>query len=423
MLPFERARTLSEAHDVMKLHIEQCGWTVEIDRIGTGIVTTSCTIRDSSGEMVNSGFGMGADDVSAVGALYEAMEHHYTLMQNTDMRMECVRAGELHADPRYSSLPVVSDFHRQANRQLGCAVYQDFHTGAEVRVPLFLIFPHYLTSELLDGDDFDYSVVMRYSSNSGSAIGATFEEAAIHALNEIVERDAWSLFLLSHFMGATQKVGRVIDASSMPDALQKLLAAASERASGRRVLLVDITSDVGIPTFVATVDSVLSGEPVYPQGFGTSTYPFYAAYRAVTELIQDIDFKANYEVTTRTDRLNLEIVSKFPKIRDCVYFKVDASRLEHGSWDYAEPPFGSLADVLSDTLCRLKSSGIDACFNVNHAVADTFCVVSCVSIAMERFFLVTAGLLMGPGTRGKRLFDGIAKGARHEEPTEAEISA
>src|SRR5262249_94287 len=157
--------------------------------------------------------------------------------------------------------------------RIGCALYQDFHSGAAVRVPLFLISPHYVIGTRLEGDDFDYSVVLRYSSNSGSAIGATFEEAAIHALNEIVERDAWSLFLLAHFMGAQQRIGRLIDPHSLPEELQKLLATAQERASGRNVLLIDITSDIGIPTFVATVDAVRAPEPLHPQGFGTSTYP------------------------------------------------------------------------------------------------------------------------------------------------------
>jgi ribosomal protein S12 methylthiotransferase accessory factor len=423
MLPFERTRTLSEAYEIMQAHVESCGWTLEFGRIGTGIVTTSCTIRDLSGAVVNSGYGKGIGDVSTVGAMYEAMEHHYGVMKNIEVRLECVRAGDLYADPRFSTLPFLSEFHRQAERRLGCAVYQDFHSGAEVRVPLFLTFPHYVMLDRQDGDDFDYSVAMRYSSNSGTAIGASFEEAAIHALNEIVERDAWSLFLLSHFMGAQQKIGRVVEAGSMPEALRELLAVASERASGRQVVLVDITSDIGIPTFVATVDRILPGESIYPQGFGTSTYPFYAAYRAVTEMIQDIDFKATSEETAGRDRLSLEIASSHRKFRDCVYFKVDASRLDHGTWQYADAPYGDLARVLADTLFRLESRGIDVCFNVNHSVADAFCVVSCVSMAMERFFLVNSGYLMGPGTRGKRLFVKAEEDTCDEQRMEAEISA
>ncbi|HTD28963.1 MAG TPA: YcaO-like family protein [Xanthomonadaceae bacterium] len=422
MLPFERTRTLSEAQEVMQSHIEKCGWTLEFQRIGTGIVTTHCTIRDSRGEIVNSGFGKGDGDISTVGALYEAVEHHHGLLKNIDVRVECVYAGGLYTDPRFATLPFLSEFHRQADRLLGCAVYQDFQSGAAVRVPMFLIFPGYLIFDRPDGDDFDYSVVMRYSTNSGTAIGATFEEAAIHALNEIVERDAWSLFLLSHFMAARQKIGRVIDNGSLPGALQELLVVASERASGRHVSLIDITSDIGIPTFVATVDRVLPGEPVYPHGFGTSTYAFYAAYRAVTELIQDIDFKCRYEETTRADRLGLEIVSNHPKFRDCVYFKVDECRLDHGAWQYADLSDRDLKSVLADTLFRLESSGIDVCFNVNRAVADTFCVVSCVSMALERFFLVTGGHLMGPGMRGKRLFASIEPDRRDAERMEAEVS-
>src|SRR5581483_5152600 len=267
MLAFERARTLQDARESMESYIARCGWHAEFERIGSGIVTTSCIIRDASGGIVNSGYGKGHADVSAVGALYEAVEHHYGRLEHSDLRTECVPAGELHSDLRFCALPFLSEFRRQSERRLGCAIYEDFHSGAPVRVPLFLTSPHYVLFERLDGDDFEYASVLRYGSNSGTAIGGSFEEAAIHALNEIVERDAWSLFLLSHFMGAPRRIGRLVETDSLPDELRELVSLARERASGRNIFLIDITSDVGIPTFAATVDRILPHEPVYPQGF------------------------------------------------------------------------------------------------------------------------------------------------------------
>jgi len=415
MLPFERERTLANACEVMKSHIEGRGWTLEFERLGADIVTTTCTIRNGSGAVVSSGFGKGDQDTSTVGAMYEAMEHHYGVMDHIDLKVACIPAGEIHADPRFSTLPFISEFRKQKDRNLACAIYEDFHDRTAVPIPLFLIFTDYTFSDRVDGDDFDYSLVQRFGSNSGTAIGATFDEAAIHALNEIVERDAWSLFLLSHFMDTQQKIGRVIDPGSMPEALEMLLEVARHRAMDRDVLLVDITSDIGIPTFVATVSGIAAGESVYPCGFGTSSSPFDAAYRAVTELIQVIDLRGRSREVTSAIRLSLRIVSDYRKIRDCVYFKVDPSRLDHGPWDFDHQRNKSLAAVLANVLFRLRTRGIDICFNVNRTVADTFCVVSCVSMALERFFLVTSGHMMGPGKRGMRLFSKTEDNIREDE--------
>ena len=272
-------------------------------------------------------------------------------MENINLRVACFPAGEIHVDPRFASLPFVSEFRRQQERRIACAIYEDFHDGAAVRIPLFLVFPHYVLFDRVDGDDFDYSVVQRFASNSGTAIGATFEEAAIHALNEIVERDAWSLFLLSHFMDAQRRIGRVIDPGTVPEALKRLLDVARRRASGRKVLLVDITSDIGIPTFVATVEGILPGESVYPYGFGTSSYPFYAAYRAVTELVQMIDLRGQSEEAASADRLNLQIVAEYRKFRDCVYFELDPGRLDHGPWTYDEQRNEEASRSFSRTSC------------------------------------------------------------------------
>ncbi len=40
----------------------------------------------------------------------------------------------------------------------------------------------------------------RYSVNSGWAAGTTQAEAAVHAINEIIQRDAMSLLLIGRFL-------------------------------------------------------------------------------------------------------------------------------------------------------------------------------------------------------------------------------
>jgi ribosomal protein S12 methylthiotransferase accessory factor len=406
MVPFERERTLSKARELMEAYLEERGWVADLETQGTDLVTTLCWIRRASGEIIASGYGKGHPEIARVGALYEAVEHYYGRWENADVDVTCVPAREILQDPRFAGLPCLSEFRDQGDRRVACAPYRDFRSGAAVNVPLFLVFPQYAGGGCVEGDEFDYSAASRFSSNSGTAIGATFEEAAIHALNELIERDAWSLFLLSHFFDThpRRQIGRLVAADTVPEDLGSLLALASKRAK-REILLIDITSDVGIATFAATVDRLLPDEHVHPYGFGTSTYPFYAAYRAITELLQTIDLKERSEQIRAADKIILQATERYRKLRDCVHFKVDRDRLKRRAWDYPSPPRRSLATLLSETLAQLEAHGIDLCFHVHREVPDLFCVVSYTSFALERFFLVTSGVQMAPGPRGMRLFD------------------
>jgi ribosomal protein S12 methylthiotransferase accessory factor len=408
VVTFERERALSEARESILAYIRKRGWCVDLDTYGTDLVTTRCAIRDADGCMIAGGYGKGHADVSEVGALYEAIEHHHASLENVDVETDCVPVSEIDQDPRFAALPCRSEFRTQKDRRVGCAAYRDFRTGARVRVPLFLAFPNYVASGRLKGDDFDYARTERFGSNSGTAIGATFEEAAIHGLNEIVERDSWSLFLLSHFF-ETGQIGRLIAPQSLPEHLSSLVALAGERAK-RSILLIDVTSDLGIPTFAATVDDILPNEHVHPYGFGTSTYPEYAAYRAITELVQSIDLKEQFENIRRADKISLHVLRDYAKLKACAYFKVKRERLYSAAWQYAQVRQRSLTALLSQTLSQLAAHEIDLSFNIHREVPGVFCVVSCMSIALERFFLVTSGQLMSPGLRGMRLFEPYREG-------------
>ncbi|MEU2367029.1 YcaO-like family protein [Streptomyces noursei] len=50
------------------------------------------------------------------------------------------------------------------------------------------------------GDAYDYKAVRRYSASNGWAADATVTEATVHAINEIIERDAMSLLLIDQFL-------------------------------------------------------------------------------------------------------------------------------------------------------------------------------------------------------------------------------
>jgi len=404
MIPLERERTLAQAGRAIELFLARAGWSARIEDTGERLQAAMCWLLDADGEVFANGYGKGEREAARIGALYEAVEHVYANAQSPHERLELVPAAALSADPRYGALPFAAEFGRQSGRQLSCRRYRPFFADDDsdsLAVPLFLICPSAVNA-LLPGDDFDYSSVIRYGSNSGVAIGASVEEAAVHAIGELVERDSWSLFLAAHFLGDPASFGAWIEPGSLPEEVARVHAAA-QRQLGREVRLIEATSDLGVPAFIATTDRIAAGEAVFPGGYGASLYAGHAANRALTELVQTVLIGRRLETVSAYSRQTLEALAEYPKLRDCAYSQVDFGRMQRRRWDHAPRERQAPAALLRELLARLGENGIRVRYAINHREGDAFCVVSCVALELERFLLVTTGMVMAPGRRGMAL--------------------
>jgi len=118
------------------------------------------------------------------------------------------------------------------------------------------------------------------TNTNGLAVGNVVEEAVVHGLMEVIERDAWSLF-----EGGAVK-DRDVDLSSSNNALVREILDKLESAS-IRAYAKDITSDVGITTIGVAIDDETTRDPaLLSLGVGTHLIPEVAALRALTEAVQ-----------------------------------------------------------------------------------------------------------------------------------------
>ena len=118
------------------------------------------------------------------------------------------------------------------------------------------------------------------TNTNGLAVGNVVEEAVVHGLMEVIERDAWSLF-----EGGVVR-GRDVDLSSSNNALVREILDKLEAAS-IRAYAKDITSDVGITTIGVAIDDETTRDPaLLSLGVGTHLIPEVAALRALTEAVQ-----------------------------------------------------------------------------------------------------------------------------------------
>ena len=118
-----------------------------------------------------------------------------------------------------------------------------------------------------------------HADSNGCAAGNTLEEAIVQGFLELVERDAYAIWWYNRLRC------REVDLDSFDDSYIRDLRT-QLAASGRRVWVLDVTSDLAIPTFVAITHWMQNGAENIQFGSGAHFDVRIALLRALTELNQ-----------------------------------------------------------------------------------------------------------------------------------------
>lgn len=122
-------------------------------------------------------------------------------------------------------------------------------------------------------------------SSNGLASGNRLVEAELHALCEVVERDATTLW---HTLSPAVRARTKLDLATVHDPLCRGVIETVERA-GLAVGVWETTSNVGVPAFLATLverDTGVFGGVGHISGMGCHTSREIALLRALTEAVQ-----------------------------------------------------------------------------------------------------------------------------------------
>ena len=153
---------------------------------------------------------------------------------------------------------------------------RDLHSGASRWLPLDIVD--------MDGERSDFKGVCK--NTNGLASGNTIDEAMFHALCELVERDATTLWT---FIPEDAAHATSIDPAAFADPIIDGLVA-QIAASGMTIRLFDQTSDLGIPVIMAVLGpsyrAGFVGELEVTAGYGAHPVAVRAAIRAITEAAQ-----------------------------------------------------------------------------------------------------------------------------------------
>ncbi|MFW5415951.1 YcaO-like family protein [Nocardiopsis sp. CNT-189] len=433
----ERELPLAEADRRIRADIAAQGWRARYRFLGSGDpgepAAAQCELWGPDGTEVPYGLGSGkgAHAPALVGAEYEAVEHALTGPGRLDeLPLAAVPAADL-LDGPFAADRAVRDVARQDGARVAVLPYRGLDGGPPVDVPLYLWAPWYpvptegmLRFRAEFGDTADYTHAMSYSVNSGCAIGATFDEAALHALNEWVERDALSLFLLGAVYDGGPMPGAVRP-ETLPPLLRSRLRAAEETV-GARVVVLDLTTDLGIPVAMAYAPDLAGGAARY-HGMGASLSGETAVDRALTEFVQGEllarvveAHRAGAEDDGRPaehptfDRLVAEHdiaagvrrrLAAHPRLLACAHLDF-ADRLAEAP-DAGPPPETvpegtGVAAQRAAVVERLAAAGHRAVARELAVLEHGTTVVQVQCPGLERFHLVTKGHLALPGARGRR---------------------
>jgi ribosomal protein S12 methylthiotransferase accessory factor len=246
----------------------------DLDRLG---IPTWCAIRPICKQVqVSNGKGI-THAAAKVGALMEAIEHWHAETPVGEFRRasitELEREGQPFVPP--SDLP---DFSTEVPHYLSPQRVIDWVRGERVEPPMPVWLPvcaAFVVEPML----------ANYSTN-GLASGNHPVEATLHALYEIIERDAFA-GLLRGGLTLPRGESRVVDLDTLPTGPLAMLRDRLAQA-GIALTLVRVASSVPVSTFWAAFVDPASPAACTSVNIGQGTHlnPTVAAIRAITEAAQ-----------------------------------------------------------------------------------------------------------------------------------------
>lgn len=191
--------------------------------------------------------------------------------------------------------------------------------------------------------------------SNGGASGNTIEEAIVQGFCELVERDAVALWWYNRLRVPA------LDLDSLGDPYIDLMRA-YYATMDRDMWALDLTSDLGIPTFAALSHRNHDVEDIMV-GFGAHPDPRIAALRAVTELNQFLPFinQRNADGTTayRTDDHETLAWCRGARLAAEQWLVPDPAQVPSAITDYAAPASHDLADQVRHCVARAKAVGLE----------------------------------------------------------------
>ena len=261
---------------------------VYVARYGTDPVNDDRVLSETG---LHRGSGKGMTDVEArVSALGEAIERYSGVFQGDEPRFRASlnALGPAAIHPNECMQFSETQYRQRERPDAAAEPTPDVPPPFDPEAPI-----EWTAARSLSGDDCRYLPTMLLYSGyplqgqaaycvpdpSGSAAASSREEALLRGVLELVERDSLALWWYNRVARPGVGLSRCSDAWC-----ESLVA--HYRSHGRDLWAIDITSDIGIPTFAALSRRTVAGPERIVLGFGAHLDAAVALRRALAEMDQ-----------------------------------------------------------------------------------------------------------------------------------------
>ena len=286
-------KTIENNEDKLKIAgITRIADITDLDRIGLPIYTAIRPTAEDGAVSIYGGKGIAKDHARA-SAMMEGFERYSAERQDSDETTiatleEISELGEF-ITPESLNLP--KDFKKQNldSMKLEWSTAKDLISNKEYLIPTNAIYHPYIHGNECES--------LFKSNTNGLASGNVLEEAILHGIFEVIERDAWSIFELTHKNYAQIDLDS-IESDIVNETIDKF------ESEGIKIKLMDFTADIKVPTIAASADDTVTRDAgLLTLGMGTHLDPEVAILRALTEVAQSRATQINgaREDTVRAD--------------------------------------------------------------------------------------------------------------------------
>lgn len=371
----ERELSEHEAQHRLEQLCNFLGVNPKIEILGDDGLVASCALYDIAGNELSSGAGKGR--LCKLGALAESLEHYLSATPTpisicSETIVETAKGLD---DWLLLSLPPCSipAFELEA---------ADSHD--HLYVPAALLAPDARIAS--QTGDTPAAFINKYSSNSGTALGCTESEALLHAINEVIERHALSIYYLS-LCNLTTSLKLFQPAPGFIKQVFNNDPELEGHAKGLKLYMCDTFYDT---YFCIAIPSSSLPNELSVIGSGCSTDPSTALYRAVTEQIQCERLRSSKELFE--DEEASATLSKSTKLAALLH------PLPNATYPSRHPKVNlhSVHQQIKRTLLNLKENGRQVFYHVIFDEPGLASVVQVYIPGLERFHLIRSGIPVAP---------------------------
>lgn len=365
----------------------------------------SAVLRTPDGETVHSR-GKGSFPQNLASGFFEILEHAVSIgvVPQDDCR-EFRRVDDLYNQWSLPADHLARLFKGYGEAEILAAPFA-MVTEPATHEPVWLPSAIYDENPLAGEQTYLDEIAARYWSSNGFGAGMTVDDASLHALNEVVERDAFSQFLLAaghgHASGSPIELANGCDAASRRLHALSMSVSASTRSSIQLRLLPALA---GYVVIAMGTQRDYHGRRLV--GLGSSISVSYAVERALLEYEQECALEHEFDSCARTldedDIADCEWMADYPFLDRCFRLATvppptgKPVRLPQG-WCPAQ---SDTATELSRQVAAVSARGYPVLRRIlfydpgpKSAVAAT--VVQVAVLGAERFHLVRSGVLAEP---------------------------